>query len=126
VVAAGVAGTQRAVTAPSAWVQAPAAGTAEASAFGVVANGGMYEVYITGVASEEAGVAELRQKAPGASAAAAVKEVPVPAYDRLEMAPEGVHIRLRELKRPLKAGDTVPLMIFLDNGETLSVNATVK
>ena len=124
--AAGVAGYQRTVTAPSAWIQAPAAGATEASAFAVVANGGMYEIYITGVESEAAGAAELRQKAAGSPKPTAVKEVAVPAYDRLEMAADGVHIQLLQLKRPLKAGETVQLSIFLDNGETLTVGAIVK
>src|SRR5688572_23509648 len=75
-----------------------------ATALVVVENGTMYDVYLTGATTEIAESIEIREKPKGA-AAAAVKEVPVPAFGRLEMSSDGVHLALVNLKRPLKAGE---------------------
>jgi copper(I)-binding protein len=121
---AGVA-AQRTVRASDAWVAAPAAGGVETMAFVTVDNGTMYDVYVVGAQSEAAEVVELRQT-DAAGKASVVKEVPVPAFDRLEMSAKGVHLRLASLKKPLKPGETVTLTLLTDGGTALEVAAAVK
>lgn len=116
---------QPAVTASSGWIEPPADGAAEARAFVVVENSTMYDVYVVGARTEVAGAVELEQAAEGGGQAATVTEVPVPAYGQLEMSPEGVYLVLRDLTRPLKAGETVSLVVLTDRGEELSVPARV-
>ena len=111
--------------ASQAWIQAPGAST-EATAFVTLDNGTMYDVYIVGAETEAAAVIELRDTPQGASAPAAVKEVSVPAYGRLEMSRESVHLRLASMAKPLRAGDEVTLVLYTDGGERLTVAATVK
>jgi copper(I)-binding protein len=117
--------SQPTVRASEAWIQAPAAGSTEANAFIAIDNGTMYDVFIVGVQSDVATV-ELRDRPQGATAPEAVKEVPVPAFGRLEMSPDGVHLHLTALKKPLVVGDVLPLVVYTDGGEQITVTATVK
>jgi copper(I)-binding protein len=114
------------VRAPEGWVKAPAEGASETTAFVAIENGTMYDIYLVGAESDAAGVVELRQVPKGGGAPTVTKEVTVPAYDRLDMAPDGVYIHLGHLKRSLKAADTVTLVILVDNGPPLSIEAIVK
>lgn len=116
---------QPTVRVSSAWIQVPAADSAETTAFVAVDNGTMYDVFIVGAAAEMATI-EIRDRPKGGAAAVVVKELPVPAFGRLEMSPETAHLRLTALERPLKPGDTVRLVIYTDGGEQLAVSATVK
>ena len=116
------ASEQRTLKVTDAWVTVSASG--DTMAFAVVENGTMYEVYLTGAESEVAEAVELLQAANGKSAL--VKEVAVGAFDRLAMTAESVHLRLKGVKKPVTAGDTVPLTLSFDNGDRLSVEATVK
>jgi periplasmic copper chaperone A len=120
-----VARTQPTIRVSQAWIEAPG-GSTEATAFVTIDNGTMYDVYIVGAETEAAAVIELHDTPQGASAPAAVKEVSVPAYGRLEMSRESVHLRLASIARPLKAGDDVTLVLYTDGGERLAVTATVK
>ena len=115
---------QAGVSASAAWVQGPAEAGATASAFVVIENPTMYEVYVVSVAAAAtAGAAEIVR---GADGAAAVPELAVPAYGQVELKPGDLHIRLKDLKQPLKAGDEVELTLTTDGGVTVTVSATVK
>ena len=117
--------TQPTVRASEAWIQAPAAGGTETTAFVAIDNGTMYDVFIVG-AQTEAATIEIRDTPNGAAAPVTVKEVPVPAFGRLEMSQKAVHLRLTALKTPLVPGEVVKLVIQTDGGERLTVAATVK
>ena len=122
---ATVGAAQRTVRATTAWVAVPEAGGRETMAFAVVDNGTMYDVYVVSAESDVAGNVELRQgKKAGPSEA--LSEAPVPAFGQLEMSPVGVHVLLKDLKRPLKPGDVVALVLTLDSGDRLTVSAPVK
>ena len=116
---------QPTVRVSTAWIQAPGAGSTEAAAFVTIDNGTMYDVFIVGAETEMAAI-EIRDRPKGGVAAVVVKEVPVPAFGRLEMSPETVHLRLTALGQPLKPGDIVRLVIYTDGGEQLAASATVK
>jgi copper(I)-binding protein len=55
-----------------------------------------------------------------------VKEVTVPAYGSLTLEPRGPHLLLTDLKRPLKAAETVALTLTTDIGVVLKVPASVR
>jgi len=116
---------QPTVRASEAWIEASATGSAEANAFVALDNGTMYDVFIVGVQTDMATI-EMRDRPKGAATPVAVKEVSVPAFGRLEMSPESVHLHLSALKRPLVAGEAVPLVFYMDGGEQFTVSATVK
>lgn len=117
-------GAQGQMAASGAWVLEPAEGATSTAAFAVIENPSMYEVYVTGVTTEAAATAELASGPP--ETATTMAELPVPAYGQAELKPGGVHIRLKDLKRPLQAGDTVTMTLTLDTGATIEVSAPVK
>jgi copper(I)-binding protein len=114
---------QRTVRISNAWVKAVDGNAVGTTAFATVENGTMYDIYIVAVETD-VGAAELLQVSGGK--AAVVKEVTVPAFDKLEMSAETAHIRIGGLKRPLKAGETVSLTLTTDGGQALAVDALVK
>jgi copper(I)-binding protein len=113
---------QRSVRTTDGWVRVGA--TAEAMAGAVVENGTMYDIYLVGAETDAAGTVELVQTSGGK--ASATKEVLVAAFDRLEMSPTGTFLKLTQLKRALKSGDQITLVLQTDGGERLTVPATVK
>ena len=117
---------QRTVKASAGWVKLPADGAKETSAFVTVENGTMYDVYLIGAESDVAAAVELRQASKSGGPPTAAKEVTVPAFDRVDMAPDGLYVHLGQLTRPLKAGDRVNLTISVDSGTPLTVEAVVK
>ncbi len=115
------------VAASSSWVKLPAAGEAGAMAFVAIENPTMYEIYVVSATADAAGKVELRDG--GQSGDARLKPVEfisVPAYGRVDMEPGGPHLMLLDLKRPLKEGDKIGLMIATDNAGTLEVAAVVR
>ena len=124
--AGGVVAGQKQVTASKAWVKAPASGETGAAAFVTVENPGMYDIYVTSASTDAAGTVQLRAPGAGGGPPAEIKEAVVPAYDSLEMKPAGTHLWLTDLKRPLKAGDTIALVIVTDSGAALQVQAEVR
>jgi hypothetical protein len=119
-----VSAQQKPVTAADGWVKAPAPGETTAAAFALIRNPTMYDIYVTAAASDAAGSVELRQAAPG-TPGKAVKEITVPAYESLALGPAGMHLLLKDLKKPLKPGETVGLTLTTDQG-VLKVAAVVK
>ena len=84
----------------------------------------MYDVYIVGAETDVAEAVELVQISKGKPGV--VKEVTVAAFDRLEMSPEGTFLRLTQLRRPLKTGESVTITLKTDTGTALSVDLVVK
>lgn len=118
---------QPAVAAVSAWIAEPAAGSTGASAYVELNNPTMYDVYIVSATADAvAARVELRAGGvPGAEPAPA-KEFAIPAYGSLEAAASAPHLRLVDLKRPLKPGETVELALTTDAGIVLKVEANVR
>jgi copper(I)-binding protein len=125
-VAAASAAGQKPVTASKAWVKAPASGETSAAAFLTLENPGMYDIYVTSASTDAAGMVQLRAPGAGGGPPAPIKEAVVPAYDSLEMKPTGTHLWLTDLKRPLTAGDTITLVVVIDSGVNLQVQADVR
>ena len=112
------------VAAADGWVKTPAAGETTAAAFALVRNPTMYDVYVTAASADVAGSVELWEAAPGTTGKA-VPHLTIPAYETVRMAPAGAHLLLKDLKAPLKEGDTVNLTLTTDQG-LLKVAAVVR
>ena len=80
--------------------------------------------YLVSAASDVAGKVEFRKTGDGE--AKAVPELTVPAYGKLTMGPDGVHLLLVELKRPLQEDESVPLTLTTDGNVKLGIQAVVR
>ncbi len=118
---AHVSAQQKDPSVSSGWVKLPAEAATSTRAYAVVENPTMYAFYLLKASSEVAASVELRQTAKDV----ALDSVMVPAYGSLDMNAEGVHLLLKNLKKPLAAGDKVGLTFVTDVGD-LTVEATVK
>jgi copper(I)-binding protein len=114
--------SQRVVRALEGWVQPGDGNTA--TAYVLVENGTMYDVFIAGAETPQAGAVTIMQRTEGK--AAPVREVSIPAFDRLAMSPEGVFLQITGLKRPLETGEGITIHLRTDGGEVLTVTATTK
>ena len=111
--------------ATKAWVAEPQAGETTAIVSLSLENPGMYELYVVSASSPVAGKAELRQAGPG-GAPLPVKELMVAAYGHIELTAQGIHLALSDLKRPLKAGETIDITLVTDGGQTIAAKADVR
>lgn len=118
---AGVSAQQKDPSVSSGWVRLPADGATSAMAYVAVENPTMYAFSLTKASSDVAGSVELRQTAKDV----VLDFVTVPAYGSLDMDAEGVHLLLKNLKKPLAAGDKISLTVVTEIG-VMSVEATVK
>jgi periplasmic copper chaperone A len=123
----GLAAQGKRVAASDGWVKLPAPGETRAMAFVAIENPTMYEIYVTSAMSDAAAKVELRDAGQSGDARQKLVEfISVPAYNRVDMSPGGVHLLLLDLKRPVKEGDKVALMLATDNAGTLEVAAIVR
>ena len=118
----GVHAGQQAPKASSGWVKLPAAGATSTEAYVAVENPGMYAIYLLTASSDVAGSVEIRQTGKDA----ALEEVTVPAYGSIDMDAKGVHLLLKDLKKPLAENDKVSLTVVTELGIKLQVDAVVK
>jgi copper(I)-binding protein len=124
---APVVAQQKVISASNAWVKAPAAGEKTATAFVLVDNPTMYDVYLMSASTDVAGSVQFQRapKTPGAKPEA-VASVTAPAYGMVELKADGVYLLLSDLKRPLNPGDTVDLVLTTDGGMTIEAAAQVR
>lgn len=118
------AGQQKDAGASDGWIKLPAAGDTMASAFVVVENPTMYDIYLMSGATEVAEKVEFREKAGGVEQA--LKMVTVAAFDSVSMNPNGIYLRLTGLKRPLKEGEAIPLTLTTSGSAVMQVSAVVR
>lgn len=119
------AAAQKSVAASDAWIRLPAPGATAATAFVVIDNPTMYDVYLVSATAEVAEAIQFREAGRDGRDGSVVKELTAPAYGKIELKPGGTHLVLIGLKRALKAGDTIPITISTETG-AITVNATVK
>lgn len=115
---------QKVVTASKAWIKAPAAGETTATAFVVVDNPTMYDVYLMSAATDVAGRVQF-QKIVGGKAEP-IESITAPAYDSIELKPDGNQLLLMDLKRPLNPGDKVMITLTTDGFITIEAEAEVR
>jgi copper(I)-binding protein len=114
----------------NAWVRAPAPGQKTAAVYVDLTSG--EHAALVAVGSPAAERAELHSMSTdgGVMRMRAQPKIELPAGQTVKLAPGGKHVMLVELKRPLKAGDKVPLVLSVQSGgmslTTLKIEAEVR
>ena len=93
---------------------------ATASVYVVINNPTMYDIYLMSATSEVAGKVELY------SADQPVDNLTVSAYGSLTLKAGGMFLRLSEIKRELKAGESITVTMMTDGGVAIVATAAVK
>jgi copper(I)-binding protein len=106
----------------SGWTTPEGAG-ANSEIYLTIENDAFHPVYMLGASSPVADRVELHRMT--GEAMAPVKQIEIPLDDRLDMQRSGYHFMLIGLKRPLRAGETVPLTLRLGDGEVQKTRFTV-
>jgi hypothetical protein len=126
----GMASAAETVSAGNAWVRTPAPGQKTAAAYLDLTSDG--DAALVAAESPAAGKAELHtmNMDGGVMRMRPVQKIDLPALKTVKLAPGGLHIMLLDIKRPLKEGDTVPLVLkFQGKGKvpsTVKVEAQVR
>jgi copper(I)-binding protein len=93
---------------------------ATASVYLAINNPTMYDIYVVSATSDAAGKVELY------SAEKPVENMTVAAYGSLELKAGGMFLRLSDLKRELKAGESITVTMMTDGGVPIVAVAAVK
>ncbi|MDL2342760.1 copper chaperone PCu(A)C [Deinococcus sp. MIMF12] len=104
-------------------------GASETSAGMTLRNPGKTPVVLTAArspAAEHVMLMTTRRDPQGRVGMSAVKSLTVPAGGSLVLKPGGNHLMLMNLKRPLKPGERIALVLVARDGRTLSVSAPVR
>ena len=118
---------QKTVSASNAWIVAPAAGETTTVGFVHIENPTMYDVYVVSATTDVAGKVEFERTAKTPDGKSQVVEtITAPAYGAVDLTRDGVQLRLSDLKKPLKSGETVALTFSTDSGASFEVTAQVR
>ncbi len=123
-----LAGTQpAALSAQEAWIRATP-GVDVAAAYMTLHNSGTQPLVVSGVRSAAAAAAMIHESTivNGQSTMRPHEPLRIGAGATVRFAPGGLHIMLQGLKRPLAAGDEVPLLLLLQGGGSVAVIARVR
>lgn len=115
-------------TVEGAYVPQPPPGQTMAVMFLSVHNPLDHALTLVSASSELASKVELHTHvhAKGQMKMQAVTRVELPAHGTVEFKPGGLHLMLFGLKRPLQAGDEVPIKLSLSDGRQLEATARVR
>jgi copper(I)-binding protein len=92
---------------------------ATASVYLTINNPTMYDIYVMSATSDAAAKAELY------AGEQPVDNLTVAAYGSLTLKSGGMFLRLSELKRDLKAGESITVTMVTDGGVTMVATAVV-
>jgi copper(I)-binding protein len=111
----------------SAWVFAVPPGAKDSAAFMTFVNTGRVPIRVTGGKTEAAGrlAPMITTKEEGRMGMKDVTFIEIPAGGRVTLAPGGDHLMLYGLKNPLTVGQKIPILLTLEPGGTLAVEAVV-
>ena len=93
---------------------------ATASVYLRINNPTMYDIYVTSATSDAAGKVEIY------SGDRRVQDLIVSSYGSLELKAGEMFLRLSDVKRVLKAGESVTVTMMTDGGVTIVATAVVK
>jgi copper(I)-binding protein len=123
-----VHGQDNGITVIHPWSRATAATGQVGVAFLVMSNANDIDDALTSVRSEDADSTEIHATSmddKGVMHMDQVKQVSIPAHGKVEFKPEGYHIMLMGLKRPLRKGERVPITLEFYRAGSLRVEAVV-
>ncbi|MBI5877408.1 MAG: copper chaperone PCu(A)C [Chloroflexi bacterium] len=123
--APGPAATSIVVDQP--WARAAMAG-GNGAAYMILKNIGKEDMKLLSAASDVAQAVEIHQTTMvgGAMQMAPVKEIPITAGGQTELKPGGYHVMMIGLKRELKVGEKISVVLTFDKGASITVSADVK
>jgi copper(I)-binding protein len=112
----------------SAWVRPSLAGSGASAAYVSIENRGSGDDRLMGVSTDVAGRVTLHSSTSEGGVARMrplPKGLTIPAGETVALAPGGNHVMLEQLKRPLKAGEQIPLTLSFERSGTRLVQAQV-
>lgn len=112
-----------------AWVREVPPSSSLTAAYMLIENRGDEDESLVGVTSPVSNYAEIHTVSvneEGMARMQKVEAIDIPAGRKVELKPGGYHVMLIELKKPLKAGDTVELNLQFKKSGILKVTAPVK
>jgi copper(I)-binding protein len=112
----------------NAWARMPLAPQNNSAVYMMLENPSTTTRSVVSVATADADKAELHEMRTEGSmmTMTPAKEVRVPAKGSVEFKPGGFHIMLFRVKKPVKAGDHLNLVLKLSDGASVPVVATVR
>jgi copper(I)-binding protein len=113
----------------SAWIRKPPPGLDSAALYFTVKNSWKdRDVFIVGAASARAANAMIHESSTvdGQSRMRMKDTVKIPAGKSVTFAPEGLHVMLTGLTKPLEVGEPVPVTLELDHGGSVDFMARVR
>jgi len=121
-------GQPGAVAVTGAWVRAAPPGAMVMAGYAVLRNTGTHALNIESVTSPQFSAVEMHGTIIENGVARMVQQqvLTLPAGGELTLAPGGLHLMLMQPNKLLRPGDRVELILHLDDGSTLSVDAAVK
>jgi copper(I)-binding protein len=128
-IGASVAGAQAPeLTVKNAWARTPLAPQNNTAVYMVLENASSMPRSVVSVSTQDAERAELHEvrMEGGMMTMMPTKEIAVPAKGSVELKPGGFHVMLFTLKKPLKPGDQVNIVLKLSGGASVPVTATVR
>lgn len=116
------------LTVKDAWARPPLAPQNNTAIYMILENPSATPRSVVSVSTDDADKAELHEMSTEGNMMrmAPVKEVAVPAKGSVEFKPGGFHIMLFGLKKTVKPGDRVNLVLTLNDGKSVPVMATVR
>lgn len=115
------------VTVESPYVRAMPPGQQVTGAFMILHNADTEARAVVAAETAVAGVVELHthESKGGMMQMRQVPQIEIAAGSTTRLKPGGLHVMLIDMKKPLKEGDVVDIILILDNGEKLAVAAPV-
>ena len=110
------------------WVQAAPPSAKVLAAYLEIKNNGKKQQALTGISSPAFGQIEIHRSVIHGNMAHMehLKELAIPPNASVAMQPGGLHLMLMDAKKPLNAGDQVPMTLIFGNGEKIAVTAIVR
>jgi len=110
------------------WIRKPPPGLDMVAVYFTVKNVSKRAVFVVGVSSPAAahGMIHETSTVEGQSRMRMRDRVTVPGGGTVSFEPEGLHVMLGGLSKPLEVGDKVPITLELDHGGSIDFVATVR
>jgi hypothetical protein len=117
----------QAVTVSAAWARATPPGMTVAAVY-LTLVGGSQADRLVGAGTPRAEMAQIHvvSEAEGMARMRQTEGVDVPAHKSVALAPQGTHIMLMDLPRPLVAGERFPLTLQFEQAGTIGVSVEVR
>ncbi len=112
----------------NAWIPQPPPGTDVAAAYLTLRNVGHTPAVLVAVSSPVAGSAMVHQSMVmnGESMMMPIERLTIPPGETITLKPNGLHVMLESVRKPLQVGERVPLVLRFASGAELHVSAQVR